>query len=156
MHPAAANPAAGRADGFTLIEALVVLGVVGLVAGLAYPQIDRAMATLQARQARVEVAGGLLQARAQAMRVNRPVALAVTADGTGFSVGTAPAHTLPGAARLDALPDRIWFYPDGSASGGAIGVVTATGRTDYVVSPRMGLVSEAVDRAAAGADAGDA
>ncbi len=152
------RPKSRRDDrGFTLIEALVVLAVVGLTAALSYPQLDRALAGFQARQARSELVASVLGARSLAVRIDRPVALTVDRSGSSLSIDSQPPRALPGAARIDGHPRPLWFYPDGSADGGRLILVTRSGTTTYLVSRALGVLSEqpgrpAVEPAGTGGD----
>ena len=131
----------GDHRGFTLIEALVVLAIVGFTAAIAYPQLDRSLSGFQARKARGELVAGVLDARSTAIRMDRPVALTVDRGGTSFSVNGAGSRTLSGLARIDGRPGPLWFYPDGSASGGQLTLVTVLGTTTFVVSRDLGTIS---------------
>jgi prepilin-type N-terminal cleavage/methylation domain-containing protein len=135
--------------GFTLIEALVVLAVVGFTAAIGYPELDRALTGFQARKARGELVAGVFEARSAALGQGRPVALAVDPAGTAFSVGEI-MHTLSGHARIDGRPQPLWFFPDGSANGGELTLVTAAGNTTFVISRDLGDITVA-DAPAVGA-----
>src|ERR1700741_3062673 len=71
-----AMSATGKTDerGFTLIEMLVVLAILGLVAAIGYPAVDRALAGRHFAQAVASVEGQLHAARASAIATSRPYA----------------------------------------------------------------------------------
>jgi Tfp pilus assembly protein FimT len=130
--------------------------VVGLVAAIGYPELQRGFAAVDSRRARGEIAAGLLEARALALRSNQPVAFAPNAAHTGFVIGSGPGTVLAGRARIDAVPARIWFYPDGSATAGRITLMTADGQTIYGVSRDLGALTEMRgDRGASGESGGN-
>ncbi len=150
--------------GFTLIEALVVLAIVGLLSALAFPAIDRAQVAIASRAARSEPRSILLAARAGALRLNRPIVLEANQTGTGLmldqnetgasgrisgqtgSPGSRPetGGETSGETRIQLTPKRILFYPDGSSTGGTIRLTTADGvTTTYLVLRDLGSVSEA-------------
>ena len=150
------TPGATGEAGFTLIESLVVLAVVGLLSALAFPSVDRARTAIMARAARAEQTRILLAARANALRYDRPFVLEAMPRGAGISVAPekagnqaeapAAAGVLPSAAitSIEITPRRIVFYPDGSSSGGSIRLTTADGATmTFVVDRDLGSVSEA-------------
>ena len=145
--------------GFTLLEALVVLAIVGLLSSLAFPAIDRANVAIASRAARSEPRSILLAARAGALRLNRPFALEANRTGTGLMLdqneagasGRIPGQTgLQGSraeTRIELTPKRILFYPDGSSTGGRIRLTTADGvTTTYLVLRDLGSLTEASKR----------
>jgi len=128
--------------GFTLIEALVVLAIVGLTAAIGYPELQRSFGALDARRARGEIVAGLLEARALALRTDRPVAFAPIPRRTGFAIGSGPARELPGNAEITAVPAQIWFYPDGSTTSGKLTLTTIDGQTTYEVGRDLGNLTQ--------------
>ncbi len=140
----------GDHRGFTLIEALVVLAIVGLTAAIGYPELERSFGALDARRARGEIVAGLLEARALALRTDRAVAFAPIPQRTGFVIGSGPARQLPGHAVVTAVPAQIWFYPDGSTTSGTLTLTTSDGQTTYAVERDLGnLTQERVSMTAA-------
>lgn len=124
-----------RDRGFTLIEVLVVVAVLGLALALLAARGPQRSAALDLRGAAEQVAGSLRLARARAIASNRMVG--VTFDAAARSVrldGTAPGVLPPGvglsvtATFSDAgvgeapgTPVRaIRFAPDGSSTGGRV------------------------------------
>lgn len=129
MYPAAALPRhSDPARGFTLLEALVVLAMAGLIAGLLYPQVETASFAVRQRMARENLAAAVEAARAAALRSGAPSVLSADRGATALVIsGTRriivdPAGRLPIALR----PQAIAFYPDGSTTGGL--VVLGSGR----------------------------
>jgi len=104
-----------RTSGFTLLEMLVVLAVMGLVAAAApladYTLLDRVRVTFAVRS----VTARIYKAEAAALAQNAAIALTPAALQGGLIV----AVRLAGYSDVQA-PARLWFYPDGSATGGAI------------------------------------
>ncbi|MGS1121540.1 GspH/FimT family pseudopilin [Rhodanobacter sp. UC4443_H10] len=121
---------AQRATGFTLLEMLVVIVLIGLAAVAVSVSVTRGLAGARVRAASSELAGALRATRAQAI---------VHADEQVFDVDTR-ANSYQGAGHRDvALPKglkvsitsakedrpddhtgRIRFFPDGSSTGGRI------------------------------------
>lgn len=123
--------ATGKIDerGFTLIEMLVVLAILGLVASLAYPAVDRAMAGRHFAQAVAGVESQLHAARASAIASARPVAFTpqdVADDVTLGYVGGSPV-----------------FFADGSARGQAVTVAIGRRRVRFAIDADTGEIARA-------------
>lgn len=125
------GPASAR--GFTLIELLVVLAIVGLVLALIPGFMLRSQPGLDVEVAARAIADGLRQARSQAMLSNRDQVFALDVDERQFRAGRdQPLNQLDRnlelrlytaqAELLDATRGQIRFFPDGSSTGGAIGL----------------------------------
>lgn len=125
--------------GFTLLELLVVLAIIALATAVAMPSYRGRASGLDARREVALVLNELRQARADALK---------NAVGAGLDFDLARRTIRPaegGARRLppdltmtvdttrsQLLGDqagRIWFYPDGSSTGGRVTV--ADGRRVY-------------------------
>lgn len=119
------------ARGFTLIEMVVVLGIVAMIAMLAMPRFQSATPRLELRAAAEALRADLRATRSAALRLNRDATLSVDVDagvwrGDGGS-GAAPrdvALTLEAARReqVGESVGRIRFFPDGGATGGVVGM----------------------------------
>lgn len=120
----------GPPRGFTLIEVIIVLVILGLVAGLVLSRGPAHSRTLDSRAAAAEVARMLRGARGQAIGGNRSVLVVVDTARRAIAVDGGPIRTIPDnlAVAVVAVPQErrgrtlagIRFQPDGSASGGKI------------------------------------
>lgn len=119
-------------SGFTLVEMLVVLAVTALIAGLAFPALDRSLRS-QAFAAAADAAElGLRQARADAIRTGRPAGLTLAPDRRSIvREGGAPID-LPAAIAITLPTQGIRFFGDGTSSGGTI-ALTGSGRERRLV-----------------------
>jgi general secretion pathway protein H len=119
------------AAGFTLIEFIVVLVIMGLMLAVMLTHGPMRSPTLQIRAAAAEVAQGLRAARARAIALNRPVSFLLDPTGHVYRVDNTAPQFLPSELQLAMLtvagkssPARgvgaISFAPDGSSSGGRI------------------------------------
>lgn len=121
MHPA----------GFTLLEMLVVLAILGLIAGLAFPAVERAQRRQAFLAAAAQVELAVRQARVEAMR-----------RGT-IETAVMPA-ALPSGARLEtSRREGLRFYRDGTANGAAIRITDGVHRFRLTVDPDTGRVRSA-------------
>lgn len=127
--------------GFTLLEMLVVIAVMGLLAGLVLTRGPARSAGLEARLAANTLAGTLRAARAQAIATDRAVAVRVDGPAGTVAVGTAAPRAV--GAVLIPPPRPLVFAPDGSSSGGAVGVAAGPLRKVVAVDWLTGRVTVA-------------
>jgi general secretion pathway protein H len=139
--------------GFTLIEMIVVLVMLGLVVGVVLTRGPMRSRTLELRAAASELAAGLRIARAQAIKLDRPVTFLIDLARHSYSIDGARARALPLRMALsiiavsgDTLGRRlggITFEPDGSATGGRIEIADGDRRLQVGVDWLTGRVSVA-------------
>ena len=113
--------------GFTLVELLIVLAIMGLVAALAFPRlVGRAPGSTLGAVAE-ELRAALATARSAAIAQDREV---MVGGGDGSYRVDGARHVLPSAAgvRIDVRGGGIAFFPSGGSSGGRI-VLRGGGRT---------------------------
>lgn len=125
--------------GFTLLEMLVVLAVLGLVAGLVVARGPMRSAGLDARTAANQLAGVLRAARSEAIATDRPVAVLIDGVAGTVRIGPGPPRSLGATLLPPARP--IVFAPDGSSAGGRIGVAAGPVRRQVAVDWLTGRVS---------------
>jgi general secretion pathway protein H len=121
-----------RRAGFTLIEMVVVLTILGLALTIVAGFIPRRSTTLELATASEQVASILRLARARATTESRPVLVVTAPDGHRVMVDGAP-RILPASVNVSMTGAAvIRFAPDGSASGGGIRVDRG-GRARFVM-----------------------
>ena len=99
--------------GFTLIEMLVVLTIVGLVAAVGAVTLQRHPGHLTRQRAAIQVKAAAEQARQQAMETGRASLLDLS------KIPAAKGTLTLGAKQRDVKP-LLAFYPDGSSTGGTV------------------------------------
>jgi len=132
-----------REDGFTLIEMIVVLVILGLLLGIVLARGPMHSARLDADVAARELVAALRLARGRAIAEDRSVSVALTPSR--YQVDGLAAHGVPADVAL-AGAAAVRFAPDGSSSGGTIVVRAATSSVTVVVSWLTGRVKMAQDR----------
>ena len=125
-------PRSGEA-GFTLIEIICVLAIVGLIAAVALPAFPRATSRARLEGYALDIAALLKGDRIAAIRSNSPVAATISAARrTVRSGANGGGVQLPDDVGLDAvLAQRcggrragaaIEFFPSGLSCGGTIAI----------------------------------
>lgn len=105
------RPSDLRADaasaGFTLVETLIAIAVVGLVSLIAYPRFHEAMATTNLRSARTKVAALYAKTRAVAIESSRTATLRVE-GGRAYVI--AQPRRKPGPGQFDTItpPENLY------------------------------------------------
>lgn len=114
---------ARAANGFTLLEMLVVLAIMGLLAGLAFPAMNQGVAGAEFRAA---TAGLELQVRsARAAAIGRGKVVPVTIETGGEILRRAPGgpFRVPKTMQLQLPQNGLRFFRDGTSSGGDVVLV---------------------------------
>jgi general secretion pathway protein H len=157
----ARRPARRPAAGFTLLEILITIAILGLVSALAAPAIaSRLLETPLDHSARL-LAGMLQEARARAAVRAEPVAVLWSPEGRRFTLrGAKGEHVLalPPAMRVEArglvtgLPGMpagrqgIVFFPLGGSTGGSITLRSSAGSATLRADPIAGTVQTVRER----------
>lgn len=125
--------------GFTLLEALVILAIMGLAAGISFPAVSAAFRYQDFLDGATRFEAALRSARAEAMRRGVSVRFSVSSDQRGFAAG-AVTDRLPERLRGTPRAGGITFYPDGTASGGELAVEDGVRQRRWRVRPTTGLI----------------
>ena len=134
--------------GFSLVELMLILAVVGLVLGIALPRLSSAMDQIEVASAANHVLAA--HRRARIMAVLRGEVLVLTVDPNALLIRTrGQASSLwseegPSAARvlLDGPPRQFTFSPEGLTLGLSNATVQLTrgSATRTIVISRLGRV----------------
>jgi general secretion pathway protein H len=124
--------AGGSSAGFTMIELIVVLAILGLAMALVTSNAAPVSPATHARAAAREIAQALRAARAEALTTNRSIWFTLDTARHLYRSGAEEPQSLPSDLSLALLTDRkdivgqsvgrLRFDPDGGASGGRISV----------------------------------
>ena len=128
------------ANGFTLLEMLVVIAAAGLIAAIGFPAIDKSISSRAFNTAAVQVELAIRQAQATAIRENRTVRLApfVKADPrTGLAL---TRSALPVDIDIEQ-PAALRFFRDGTSSGGIFAMKSRSRRFSVTIDSLTGVVT---------------
>ncbi len=144
MRPERPNPAAP--GGFTLIETIVVLVVLGLMAGLILSRGPMRSPVVDVRAAATDVMEAMRVARARAIAADRPVALTLAKDATAFRLDDDKPAAFPRGVTAKLRFGRaharaLLFLPDGSGSGGTVVLANARARAEVTVNWLTGRIA---------------
>jgi general secretion pathway protein H len=141
-----------RDDGFTLIEVLVVLAIVGVVLGVLIGRGPDRSRGLEARAAAGALAQTLRAARAQAIAADHDVTVAFDSARHSFAADGGPIRLVNPGIDMSVLPPSlpgpgatrlIRFSADGSSTGGEVLLGTGGRKLDISVEWLTGKVSVA-------------
>lgn len=140
--PSSAN---SRRHGFTLVELLIAIAVLGILSSMAAPPFMTLIASQRVRSAATDLHGGLLLARSEAMKRN--LSISVTANDAsnwskGWKVGSAGTDFL----KQDAVDHgivvegpgsgNVTFQWTGRPDSASIGVLLKVRSSSYSVPAR--------------------
>lgn len=150
--PASAAFRAGRRRaGFTLIEMLLVVVMLGILSVLIIPMVSRLTAREKVSEAAAIVQHDLERAFSTAARLRRAVVLTADNSALIYQVTDQVGGTLRLTRRLNATQDAsvqtmtfspatITFQPNGIASAALTVTLTSGGATRVVEMTRVGLI----------------
>lgn len=114
--------------GFTLIEMLVVLAVLGLISGLAFPAIERTITQQRFKLVTGEVEAALREGRAAAIRRGERLQVVPPPVEAGWRV---------------VMPSGLAFFPDGSSTGGTVTLTADRREARFDIAPATGEIRRA-------------
>ena len=135
--------------GFTLMELLVVLTILGLALLLAMPVLERTLPGLELRTEARTLASAMRQARARAIGRNEEVTIVVDRQGAALKANGKQVVQLNrkidiaplAGASLSPGAGEIRFFPDGTSTGGHLTLVLGERQKHVFVDWLTGAVS---------------
>jgi general secretion pathway protein H len=138
-------------QGFTLLELLVVLAIIGIVVALVPGFMLRSQPRIDVNVAARAIADGLRQTRSEAVLRNRQQIFALDVEARVFRAGdSTPVRIDDGivlsfrTARSELLEEgvgQIRYFPDGSSTGGLVSVTQGAWQADVRSDWLTGLVT---------------
>lgn len=128
-----------REGGFTMIEVMIVVAIVGIASVLAVPNIPLWLARYDLKQSMSEIASDLSLAKLVAMNRNRQATVTIQMAGSLIQVsGTSGGQQIFGTR---TLPSRVNALPGGTATVNfsSMGLSTATAAQTIQVRNEQGL-----------------
>jgi len=129
-------------DGFSLVELLAVLALIGLIMGMVGGSIVRNLDSVKTRRAGKDVMTALRYTRGQAIITRQEQWLEINIERMTYMAPGKDAVTLPEGVEitvktaladiLDESTGRIRFFPDGSSTGGRITLLA--GRREWLIT----------------------
>lgn len=129
-------------DGMTLIEILVVLSMVGILAGVALPKAAAIQESIELESGAQQLIREMNLAHVRAIKANRTVTFAFESNKE-YRIGDDAPRPLPGQLHFPSVPPAIQFASFGPPLTGPATVVIASakGRTRSIVLNSSGYVS---------------
>jgi general secretion pathway protein H len=138
--------------GFTLLELIVVLVIMGLGVALVLPSLSGPLESARFRQGVAEVRSTLVQARSRAASTGKVRVVRFDIERGEYGIPSDNVgRTLPEGVKLSSIASpggkveagvsELRFFPDGSADGAEVVLRDAdAGRLRLTVDPMTGLV----------------
>ena len=140
-----------RARGFTLLEVLLVVGIVALAATLAAGIVSGGFRGMELRSTAKELAANLRYTRARAIGTGQPQQFTIDPDAHAWTAPNGRDGEIPsrlaieftGAREVEPVQGQgaIRFFPDGAATGGRIRLSLDEAAWDVDVAWLTGEVS---------------
>jgi prepilin-type N-terminal cleavage/methylation domain-containing protein len=138
------TPGSVKAGGFSLLELLMVLLILGIFAAVSAPAISRLLNTITVRDRTQGIVSTLRYARLKSISTGQKVRVVLnTADGPVFQLsGGVKEDRIINLNEEDSLtmePAEITFYPESQASAAELTLVIGNQRRDITVDPLTAL-----------------
>jgi prepilin-type N-terminal cleavage/methylation domain-containing protein len=122
--------------GFTLAEVIATVVLIGIVAALAVPRLERAVTLWRTRGAANQLAGDLARVRAAAVREGHPVTLVIEAS----ALCPAPTPGVAGTRYVIQVGETPRILSSRDLRGGRDPLCVASNRSERIVFNSRGLL----------------
>jgi general secretion pathway protein H len=136
--------------GFTLIELIVILVILGLTIGMVLPRVGASWKRMEDREFLQEFVQTLKRARLRAMNSGNIVAFRIRGSERLYDLMLPPRKPIPSNVDIDAdsletdpetKDSLILFFPDGSMSGSDLEITFDQERSFHIsINPLFGTV----------------
>lgn len=134
--------ATGSDAGMTLLEVLVVMGLMSLIAMVEFPQIEGALGLLQLKETTGALVANLRVVRSDAVRSTQTIAFSVAPDGRSYEWSEGETRRLPGNIAMRMTKGQtITFYGDGTSTGGEISATSGGRQISVAIDQATGAVA---------------
>jgi general secretion pathway protein H len=146
VHPAAKAiivtlPAGKNSRGFSLLELILVLMVLGLSGIIVLPNIEKGMRDRDVRRSALALAAAARELRSQALYKGVPQELVLNVLESSYRVARNQVHfpsnvkiaSVAGGEVLDNGTRQFLFFPNGSTFGGRIDLSSGADSTSYSI-----------------------
>lgn len=143
-------------SGFTLLELIVVLGILALAASLVFPRVQGTHNAASLDTTARRLTSALQLAHAESRRTNTDQTLMIDIDHATFWSSASPTpQVIPKPIALAIHNDsfewsgtnrRVRFTPSGGATGGVIALASSDGRASITVDWLTGAATLATSR----------
>jgi len=145
-------------NGFTLVELMVVMVIIGLLLAVVPIAFDRALPGLELKSTTRQLAAALREARSNAIRDNQEASVTLNVTERRYALdGTKKSQVVAEGIELSLFTattevdeqggGRIRFFPDGTSTGGRVTLVGG-GTAYYILVDWLSGRVEIVDKVA--------
>ncbi len=135
-----------KVKGFSLMELLVVLIILGFMAGITGPSMGRFLNTLEYKEQTGKILAAFRFARLKAVSAGKIVELRLSEDAKKVELSGAVKESrdfnLEDDDSLELTPEIVIFYPEGQVTPGSIVFNKGEKQRTFLLDPLTGLTVE--------------
>lgn len=127
-----------RNSGFTLVELVVTIAIIGILASIAIPSFSSSVATTRARSVATDLYMSLLKARSEAVKRNTAVIVSPAESGWNKGWTVYPANASTRVLENHAISADVTISGPGTVRYNSAGRVVASDSVSFNISATMG------------------